>query len=189
MRSSLKIILALILVVTAGIIALVSYRGEVDRRRQESQQPAMQLEEPLASLEPSVADQETEDFTIYFFRASRDPGSVAVGSRTMKLVRQASPTASALMLARASLQESRVSGEGPGVERVFLLKDGTAVVDLARETATGIRGSVAQELGIVQGMARSLVSNLKEVQRVRFLVGGEETDTLAGHVSLAVTFR
>ena len=96
----------------------------------------------------------------------------------------------ALSLARAALARSRaLVGPRAGVEQVFLLEDGTAIVDLARQTAGQLRGSVACELGLLRSIARSLTTNLEEVEGVRFILGGQEAKTLAGHVSLSTVFR
>lgn len=77
---------------------------------------------------------------------------------------------------------------GSGLRQLFILDDGTAVVDLAGDTVNNIDG-VMYEFLVIQSITRSLVMNFEEISRVRFLVEGKEQDTLAGHVSISHPFR
>jgi len=64
---------------------------------------------------------------------------------------------------------------------VFLLRDGTAVIDLGRE-ATQIPIGSASETDAVFALVNTLVVNFPEVARVQILIEGEEIDTLTGHL-------
>jgi len=64
---------------------------------------------------------------------------------------------------------------------VFLLRDGTAVIDLGRE-ATQIPIGSASETDAVFALVNTLVVNFPEVARVQILIEGEEVDTLTGHL-------
>jgi len=77
---------------------------------------------------------------------------------------------------------------GTRLRQLFILSDGTAVVDLYGETVNSIEG-VFHELLAIQSITRSLVLNFEEITQVRFLVEGKEQDTLAGHVSISHPFR
>jgi len=81
------------------------------------------------------------------------------------------------------------SGFPSGVQlrRVYVLDDGTAVVDLSAHVAQEQKG-VASEFGMIMSITRSLRANLPQVKRVRFLVEGESRATLAGHVSIQDPF-
>jgi hypothetical protein len=70
------------------------------------------------------------------------------------------------------------------VHAVYLLNDGTAVVDLNGAFADGHRSGVGVEQLTVFSLVETLAANAPKVTRVRFLVDGKERDTLAGHVSL-----
>jgi spore germination protein GerM len=64
---------------------------------------------------------------------------------------------------------------------VFLLRDGTAVIDLGRE-ATQIPGGSASETDAVFALVDTLAVNFPEVKRVQILIEGEEVETLTGHL-------
>ena len=72
---------------------------------------------------------------------------------------------------------------------LYILKDGTAVVDLSSETISGMAGGITSELALIRSVTRSLRVNVVPVKQVRFLVDGKERETLAGHVSITHPFR
>ena len=190
MKTLLKASIAVLLVVIAVAAVLLTYRWERERVQEPVQGPT--VSELVVQPQPeSDAQATTRSVKVFFFRPSiANPGMVDLRSSTEEVVHQSNPTAMALSLARASLARSGpLIGPRAGVEQVFLLEDGTAIVDLARQTAGQLRGSVACELGLLRSIARSLTSNLEEVESVRFILGGQEAETLAGHVSLSTVFR
>ncbi len=77
---------------------------------------------------------------------------------------------------------------GTRLRQLFILSDGTAVVDLYGSTVNNIEGAF-HELLAIQSVTRSLVINFEEINQVRFLVEGKEQETLAGHVSISHPFR
>ena len=67
---------------------------------------------------------------------------------------------------------------------VYLDKSGTAFIDLSDEFVTMHPGGSSEEMATVFSIVDSLAYNLPEIRRVRFLVGGEERDTLHNHLDL-----
>ena len=190
MKTFLIASIAVLLVVIAVAAALLTYRSE----RERVQEPAQGEVVPKLVIEPqpqSGAEVTTKSVKLFFFRLSvKNPGHVELSSSTEEVARQSNPAAMALLLARAAVAKSKsLVGPRAGVEQVFLLEDGIAIVNLARQTAGQLRGSVACELGLLRSIARSLTTNLEEVESVRFILGGQEAETLAGHVSLSAVFR
>ena len=190
MKTFLIASIAVLLVVIAVAAALLTYRSE----RERVQEPAQGEVVPKLVIEPqpqSGAEVTTKSVKLFFFRLSvKNPGHVELSSSTEEVARQSNPAAMALLLARAAVARSKsLVGPRAGVEQVFLLEDGTAIVDLARPTAGQLRGSVACELALLRSIAKSLTANLKEIESVRFILGGQEAETLAGHVSLSAVFR
>jgi spore germination protein GerM len=76
-----------------------------------------------------------------------------------------------------------------GLRNLYILNDGTAVVDLTSGTTQSLVGGITHELAVIHSITRSLRENIPEVKRVRFLVEGKTTETLAGHVSITEPFR
>lgn len=73
--------------------------------------------------------------------------------------------------------------KGTRVRHLFLLQDGTAVVDLSKEAA-GLRPGATLELLTAYSLVLTLTKNVPEVQRVFILIDGKRKITLAGHLGL-----
>ena len=82
----------------------------------------------------------------------------------------------------------QVFSERAKLRQVYLLEDGTALVDLSQEVIYPAVGGVAAELSALYSMTRSLIENIQEIKQIRFLVEGQERPTLAGHVSIRDPF-
>jgi len=67
---------------------------------------------------------------------------------------------------------------------LYLDRSGTAFLDLSDEFVTGHPGGSSEELATIFSIVDSLTYNLPEIKRVRFLVGGEERETLHSHLDL-----
>jgi spore germination protein GerM len=66
----------------------------------------------------------------------------------------------------------------------YLDRRGTAYLDLSEEFVASHPGGSAEEMATIFSIVDSLTYNLPEIKRVRFLVGGEERDTLKSHLDL-----
>jgi spore germination protein GerM len=67
---------------------------------------------------------------------------------------------------------------------VYWSENGTAIVDFTDTLVATHPGGCATELLTVFSIVNTLVLNLDEVRRVKILVGGRESATLAGHVDI-----
>lgn len=85
-------------------------------------------------------------------------------------------------------EDLRIFSERARLRQVYLLEDGTALVDLSREILHPLMHGIAVELSALYSITRSLTENIDEIKRIRFLVEGEERPTLAGHVSIRDLF-
>ncbi|MEJ2081965.1 MAG: GerMN domain-containing protein [Acidobacteriota bacterium] len=74
------------------------------------------------------------------------------------------------------------------LRHVYILDDGTAVIDLGFEQGQPFPRGIVTEMALIESVTRSLRANLPQIQQVRFLVEGRESDTLMGHISLARSF-
>lgn len=70
----------------------------------------------------------------------------------------------------------------------YVMRDGTAVVDFSREITTRHPKGAASEYVTVMSVTHSLTANIPDIKRVRFLVDGKESETLAGHIDLGDPF-
>jgi hypothetical protein len=67
---------------------------------------------------------------------------------------------------------------------IYMDRRGTAYLDLSEEFVALHPGGSAEELATIFSIVDSLTYNLPEIKRVRFLVAGEERDSLKSHLDL-----
>lgn len=79
----------------------------------------------------------------------------------------------------------RLFPEDTVLRGAYLLPGGTAIVDLSGATlSSGWGTGTHQEMMAAYSLVHSMTANFEEVRRVRVLVNGNPTETLAGHLSL-----
>jgi hypothetical protein len=91
-----------------------------------------------------------------------------------------------LALTRGS-QQSTAAGALPAtavLRAVFLTSDGTAYLDFASDISKDLPAGIKTETLAVYSVVDSLAANIPSVKRVKFLIQGQEADTLDGHVDL-----
>ncbi|MBI4444581.1 MAG: GerMN domain-containing protein [Acidobacteria bacterium] len=91
-------------------------------------------------------------------------------------------------LLKGSNDHPRLFPEQAKLRQIYLLEEGTAVVDLSREASEQLAGGISAELAAIYSIVRSLSVNLSQVKRVKFIIEGREQPTFAGHVSLYEPF-
>lgn len=91
---------------------------------------------------------------------------------------------------RALLNEYLKSGSphplarGSEVKNVYLVSDGTAVLDLTSQLVDGHPSGVLVEQLTIASMIETVSANVSGIHQVKILVDGKERDTLAGHADL-----
>jgi spore germination protein GerM len=75
-------------------------------------------------------------------------------------------------------------GKDSDVRQVFLMDDGTAVVDTSSAFADSHPSGVLAEELTVASIVVTLNANDSKITRVKILVNGQERETLAGHADL-----
>lgn len=83
---------------------------------------------------------------------------------------------------------SHPMAEGAEVTDVFLVKGSIAVVDVNRAFAEGHRSGVGVEALTIGSFMGTLAANSPEIRQVKFLVDGQERETLAGHADLMTLY-
>jgi sporulation and spore germination protein len=71
------------------------------------------------------------------------------------------------------------------VREVFLLRDGTAIVDTNAAFAVAHPSGILDEELTLASMVETLAQNVPGIVRVKFVVDGKERETLAGHADLS----
>ncbi|HEY2932494.1 MAG TPA: GerMN domain-containing protein [Acidobacteriota bacterium] len=73
------------------------------------------------------------------------------------------------------------------IRQIFMLKDGTMIVDLSEEVVNLLPGGIDSEVTAMESIERTLLENEKAIKAVRFLINGKDTETFAGHIAVQVT--
>ena len=92
------------------------------------------------------------------------------------------------LIANAPSAEQRTLPADATLLEFYLLPNGTAVADLSDTLATATPSGILSEQMAVDSIARTLAANVEPVRRLRILIHGQETETLAGHLDLTGFF-
>ena len=85
--------------------------------------------------------------------------------------------------------EARTLPSDAALLAFYLLPDGTAVADFSEALGTSIPSGIQSEQMAIDSIARTLEADVPQIQRIKFLIHGQEAETLAGHIDLTQTFR
>lgn len=80
---------------------------------------------------------------------------------------------------------ARTLPENGRVRAFFIIEPGTAYIDFDTNAFAGHPGGVRAELLSIYSVVNSLVLNSDIIRSVRFLIGGREAVTMAGHVDIS----
>lgn len=129
--------------------------------------------------------------TLYF--ASEDGLRLVPAEREVPLaegvVAQARSIIEAQLAAEAPPPLVSTIPKGATLRGIFISERNEAFVDLDPSIRTTHPGGTLQELMTVYTIVNVLTTNLPNLQEVQILIGGQEVDTLAGHVDLRRPLR
>ena len=143
---------------------------------------------PAAAVAPAVPRIKA---TLYF--ASED------GMRLVPAEAEV-PLAEGVVAQARSIVEAQLSAEAPSpllstipkgaaLRGIFISQRNEAFVDLDPIIRSAHPGGTLQELMTVYTIVNVLLTNLPNLREVQILIGGQEVDTLAGHVDLRRPLR
>jgi hypothetical protein len=79
--------------------------------------------------------------------------------------------------------------KGASLRGVYVSERNEVFVDLDPAIRTAHPGGTMRELMTVYTIVNAVLTNLPNLQEVQILIGGQEADTLAGHVDLRRPLR
>jgi len=132
---------------------------------------------------------QTQVITLYF--PSYADGKLLSETRSLKL---SSDNIKAIRQILLALIEGSHKGHGSAlspattIRAVFLTPNGTAIVDLSQEALTDFQPGIESESLAIYSIVDSLCANVPTVKEVKFLVQGQEVQTLDGHIDLTGSF-
>ena len=141
----------------------------------------------LAPRWSRVAPSASEDATLYF----GDPRWTRLVAETRRLQAQDDPVRRIRVLVEALAEGPRGDGASPVLPRTarlrgaYLGREGLVVLDFEPDLESFYPGGASGELLTVFGLIHTICENVPGVRSVQILIGGEERETLAGHVKIS----
>jgi hypothetical protein len=105
------------------------------------------------------------------------------------LVAQARSIVEAQLAATAPPPLASTIPKGSTLRGIFISERNEVFVDLDPTIRSAHPGGTLQELMTVYTIVNALLTNLPNLREVQILIGGQEVDTLAGHVDLRRPLR
>ena len=143
---------------------------------------------PPAETAPAVARIKA---TLFF--ASEDGQRLVPAEREVALggsvVAQARSILEAQLTAEAPAPLVSTIPKGTALRGIFVSERNEVFVDLEPSIREAHPGGSFQEIMTVYTIVNALLTNLPTLQEVQILIGGQEVDTLAGHVDLRRPLR
>jgi sporulation and spore germination protein len=148
---------------------------------------------PLAPSATTAPEKAVPRIKATLFFASED------GLRLVPAERDV-PLAEGMVAQARSIVEAQLSAEAPPplvstipkgstLRGIFISERNEAFVDLDPTIRSAHPGGTLQELMTVYTIVNALLTNLPNLREVQILIGGQEVDTLAGHVDLRRPLR
>ena len=129
--------------------------------------------------------------TLYF--GSEDGLHLVATEREVPLAEGAVAQARSILEAQLSAEAQSplvaTIPKGTALRGIFVSDRNEVFVDLDPAVRTGHPGGSLQELMTVYTIVNAVLTNLPNLQEVQILIGGQEADTLAGHVDLRRPLR
>jgi spore germination protein GerM len=145
---------------------------------------------PAATAAPAPAVPKIKA-TLYF--ASEDGLQLVPTEREVPLAEGAVAQARAILEAQLSAEAPAplvtTIPKGATLRGIFVSERNEVFVDLDPAIRAGHPGGTQQELMTVYTIVNAVLTNLPNLQEVQILIGGQEADTLAGHVDLRRPLR
>jgi len=153
---------------------------------------------PAADVEPAPAAAATEapavpkiKAILYF--ASEDGLQLVPTEREVPLAEGAVAQARSILEAQLSAEAPAplvtTIPKGAALRGIFVSERNEVFVDLDPAIRAGHPGGTQRELMTVYTIVNAILTNLPNLQEVQILIGGQEADTLAGHVDLRRPLR
>jgi spore germination protein GerM len=187
-RRKIAVVILAALVAAGAIYLPGLYRRVVGLR----QIPVSEEAERRAVVEPPVSTSTDQPASARMFWASVTvPGTVDETDVDMKL--SADPVERGKQLLTALIAgppdpAKRTLPPGTGLLEFYLLQEGTAVADFSNVISTDMPSGIQSEQVAVESIADTLAANIPNLRRLKILIDGQETKTLAGHIDLTGYF-
>ena len=150
--------------------------------------PGAAVADPVVTPPPPTAAPAVPKIKATLYFASEDGLHLVPSEREVPFAEGAVAQARSILEAQlsAEAQAPLVSTipKGAALRGIFVSDRNEVLVDLDPAIRTSHPGGTMQELMTVYTIVNAVLTNLPNLQEVQILIGGQEADTLAGHVDL-----
>lgn len=184
--------LILIFVLLAVLVGIFSLRALHRRVARSEPARAVEEQERRAVIAPPVSTPTDVAASAQIFWISPTvPDQLA--PVTVQLPLSADPVERAKQLIDALIADppspaQRTLPEGATLLDFYILSDGSAIADFSDELSSEMPSGILSEWMAASSIAQTLGANVPSITRLKILVHGHETETLAGHIDLSDFF-
>lgn len=188
-RRALILTLVVAVVLGVGIHYLMTLRRHIAPAAESTTRSEQTARTQLNEEALQQSGGQAQVITLYF--PSYADGNLLPETRSLKL---SSDNIKAIRQILLALIEGSHQGHGTAlspsttIRAVFLTQDGTAIVDLSQEALSDFQPGIESESLAIYSIVDSLCANITQVKDVKFLVQGQEVQTLDGHIDLTGNF-
>jgi hypothetical protein len=177
-------LLIAVLTLLVAVAALGYYAGRMKRRAEIAAHPAQEVAAPAPISGPE------ETITIYVPNDEQGVLRKRSVRATVAAERNARARAAlqALLAACGEKDSPHPIAGAPDIEAVFLVNDNLAVIDANAALSKGHASGIMVEELTVAAMAETVAANVPGITRVKLLVDGKDSGTLAGHLDLNAVY-
>ena len=155
--------------------------------------PGATAPDPIAATPPPATAPAVPKIKATLYFVSEDGLHLVPTEREVPLaegaVAQARSILEAQLGAEAPAPLATSIPKGSALRGIFVSERNEVFVDLEPAIRTSHPGGAFQELMTVYTIVNAVLTNLPDLQEVQILIGGQEVDTLAGHVDLRRPLR
>jgi spore germination protein GerM len=185
-RAKLLALLVLVIVAAGGL-----YLRTLTKRLSSQGVPQTDQSARTKLAEATLNAEGGPQAIVTLFFPSSDAGVLLQESRRLTLAASDTDRIRQIFLALLEGPEQNRSQQLPAgaeLRAAFLAPDGTAYLDLSEGSLSLFNPGIDSETLAVYSIVDSICTNIPAVKRVRFLVQGQQVDTLNGHVDLTQDF-
>lgn len=142
-------------------------------------------------LNPDLPEQ-TDKFPAHLYYADRNNSYLKSEQRVMHRPQDAVELAKTIVAALIKGPQKglvRTIPAGTEINAVYIDPDNVCYIDFSGAVKKNHPGGINSELLTIYSVVNSLILNVSEIDRVKILIDGSETSTLAGHINLQVPFK
>ena len=182
--------IALGILAVAVLIGLISLRGLHRRIEKLSEQPVSDERARRELREPAITSPEdvTEKARIFWAAGADRVAPVEVDLPLSHDAVQRGKQVLRELIDDPPVAAQRTLPPDAAILGLYILPDGTAIVDFSDGLASETPSGILSERLAVESIARTLEGNVSGLRRLKILVEGQEVETLAGHLDLTGFF-